>query len=135
MKEAGAAEGSWESEACSMPFSKVEEDEDEDEDLRDLVDEAEEVTDVSNVSVTSVLCCGRVGLVCACNGAFKHAPHSLRSLSFRYLSLGGFAAQFRHTILLHFLHSATRSLAQLPILLLFNSLECAPIRWSVNAER
>jgi hypothetical protein len=133
VKEAGAAKGSWESEACSVPFSKVEED--ENEDLRDLADEAEEVTGVSSVSMASVMCCRRARLVCACSGALKHAPHSLRSLSFRYLSLGGFAAQFRHTVLLHFLHSATRSLAQLPILLLFNSLECAPTRWSVNAER
>lgn len=133
MKEVGAAKGTWESEACSVPFSKVEED--EDSDLTELVDETVEVTGVSSVSVTSVLCCGRAELVCACNGALKHAPHSLRNLSLRYLSLGGFAAQFRHTVLLHFLHSATRSLAQLPILLLFNSLECAPIRWSVNAER
>ena len=125
MKEVGAAEGTWESEACSAPFSKVE---DEDSDLTELVDETVEVTGVSSVSVTSVLCCGRAELVCACNGALKHAPHSLRNLSLRYLSLGGFAAQFRHTVLLHFLHSATRSLAQLPILLLFNSLECAPIR-------
>jgi len=116
-----------------VPFSKVEED--EDSDLTELVDETEEVIGVSSVSVTSVLCCGRAELVCACNGALKHAPHSLRNLSLRYLSLGGFAAQFRHTVLLHFLHSATKSLAQLPILLLFNSLECAPIRWSVNAER
>jgi hypothetical protein len=133
VKGAGAAEGAWRWGACSVPFSKVEED--ENEDLRELIDEAEEIIGVSSVSVTSVLCCGRTELVCACNGALKHAPHSLRNLSFRYLSLGGFAAQFRHTVLLHFLHSATRSLAQLPILLLFNSLECAPIRWSVNAER
>jgi hypothetical protein len=119
-----------------VPFSKVEEDEDSDlGELVEFADEAEEVIGVSSVSMTSVLCCGRAELVCACNGALKHAPHSLRNLSFRYLSLGGFAAQFRHTVLPHFLHSATRSLAQLPILLLFNSLECASIRWSVNAER
>jgi hypothetical protein len=118
-----------------VPVSKVEEDEDSDRrELVEFVDEAE-VIGVSSVSMTSVLCCGRAELVCACIGALKHAPHSLRNLSFRYLSLGGFAAQFRHTVLPHFLHSATRSLAQLPILLLFNSLECAPIRWSVNAER
>jgi hypothetical protein len=133
VKGTGAAEGSWESGACPVPVSRVEED--DDSDRRDLVDEAEEVTSASSVSAASVPCCGRAECVCACNGALKHAPHSLRSLSFRYLSLGGFAAQFRHTILLHFLHSATRSLAQLPILLLFSSLECAPIRWSVNAER
>jgi hypothetical protein len=102
-----------------VPFSKVEEE--EDSDLTELVDETE-VIGVSSVSVTSVLCCGRAELVCACNGALKHAPHSLRNLSLRYLSLGGFAAQFRHTALLHFLHSATRSLAQLPILLLFNQV-------------
>ena len=95
----------------------------EDSDVTDFVDEAEEVGGVSSVSDGSLSLRERVILVWASNGALKHAPHSLRNRSFRYLSLGGFAAQLRHTTVLHFLHSATRSRAHLPILLLFRSLE------------
>lgn len=116
-----------------MLASQVEED--EDSDLQDRMDEADEVGDVSSVSSLSILRVERVRLVWASNGALRQAPHSLRNRSFKYLSLGGFAAQFRQTTLLHFRHSATKSRAHCPILLLFNNREWAPRRWSVNGVR
>ena len=64
------AEGTWESEACSVPFSRVEED--EDSGLRDLGDEAEAVTGASKGCATSRLCFAHAKLVCACYGSLKH---------------------------------------------------------------
>ena len=63
----------------------------------------------------------RRDLVCASKGASRHALQSLRCLSFRHFWLGAFAAQFLHTTLAHFLHSATRSLAHCPIFLFAKS--------------
>lgn len=51
------------------------------------------------------------GAVWSMSGASIHASQSLRSRPANLLLLGGFSMQFLQTIMLHFLHGATKSRA------------------------